>query len=247
MKHMILLTLILVSISAAAAQTRAEQTRPKNKDTAAAQPVLQENSERETVFNPFICAFTPVAAISGADFSGELSFSTGSDLIAIPAIATGFGWGAAAGYEMAFKNGFYMRSILYAEQSFHEAVFQESKLTVSALSFSWNLGISWRIVQKLGIYATAGWSIPYWLFVQNGYQNGSETSTVSYFGVEGIDAGFGADLTLIGRSGIFAEAIYRILDYGDASFADRTLVPIEYLHAAAWHFRIGLRQGFKGD
>lgn len=241
MKRLVLLLLAVFLATFLYGQSRVPAQVRTGSSPIAAEP--KPARKPSTPIGIFASLFIPVSSFPGEDFSGDMIFSDGSFTLAVPSMPLGIGWGASIGFEFPLGAGgaFFMREAFVVQQTFHAGEFQGEPMRASNLLFSLDVGVGYRVLRFASAYASVGWAIPYWIFVEDGYAEGAVTENLSYFGIEGLEALAGAEFRVSDRIAIFAEAVYRLLDFGDASFADRSLVPLEYFGSSGWNFRAGLK------
>ncbi|MBU0926645.1 MAG: hypothetical protein KKA67_02745 [Spirochaetes bacterium] len=246
MKKIASLLLVALASVTAYGQSRVPAQGNTTRLSAAAEPATVQATPKTRPPSFFATISMPVSSLSGADFSGENFYGDGSFVIAVPSMPVGIGWGASVGFEfpLGADGAFSMREDFTIQQTFHAGEFLGSPMRSSSLLCVMHAGASYRAPRLASIYASVGWAIPYWIFIEDGFSDGSTTGNLSYLGIEGIEALAGAELRLTEDVSLFAEAIYRLLDFGNADFDDRALVPVEYFGAAGWNFRAGLRIAF---
>ncbi len=181
----------------------------------------------------------------GGDFTGNDYFSHEGAELMIPQLNPGFGWNAVAGYSMYMFPGLFgnllLRCQLSVTQSFHSGTYQSTPVNASSLMFCFDAMIGYHLFDWLEVYAGGGWLLPLSLWISDGaLLGGGVTDTLVYTGIEGLEAVIGFHSTIFKGITIYGDAVYRLNEYSNASYADYTLLPTEYFNTAAWNFRFGI-------
>ncbi len=206
--------------------------------------VLNERKKpSEEVFKVFAGLFFPINQWNNGDFDGESYFMTeDGGILAIPKLDTGTGWGVTSGWSSIYpgqKLSWVMKSSFSISQSFHSGEFEGETMDASFLLFSMYISGGIQLFDRVTLLAGCGWDIPYFLFIKDGYIEGTERSDLTYWDFQGINGGIGLDIKVTENFSITAQGDYRLIDFGTGNYNGDSL-PVEYFGTETWHGKIGI-------
>ena len=206
------------------------------------QVLNEQKKPSEEEFNVFVGLFVPINQWNNGDFDGDSYFvSDEGGILAIPALDTGIGWGATAGFSFTYPIrmvNFVTKSSFSVSQSFHRGEFLGDPMDASFLMFSLDWACGLRIFDRVTFLLSCGWDIPYFLIIKNGYINGTEHSDLTYWDFQGLNGGVGLEIKVFENFSLTVQGEHRLIDFGTGKFDDGSLM-VEYFGTATWHGKLG--------
>lgn len=202
----------------------------------------QKDSSKE-VFRVFAGLFIPINQWNNGDFDGESYFATeDGGILAIPELDTGTGWGVTCGWSFIYPGQYFnsiVKSSFNVSQSFHKGEFGGDPMDASLLMFTWYASGGIQLFDRITLLIGCGWDIPYFLFIKDGYIEGTERSDLTYWDLQGINGGIGLDIKITENFSLTTQGEYRLIDFGTGDYNEKSL-PIEYIGTATWHGKLGI-------
>jgi len=200
-KKVLLILIFLLISSQIFGQTSSRKNKPQPGNEAIQQnPQIsyeQKESSKEE-FRVFTGLFIPIIQWNNGDFNGDSFFITEEGgRLAIPKLDTGIGWGVTAGWSIIYQGqnlNFVVKPSFSISQSFHNGKFEGDTMDASFLMFTWYFSGGIQLFDRITLLAGCGWDIPYFLFIQDGYIEGTEHSDLTYWDFQGLDGGIGLDI-----------------------------------------------------
>lgn len=148
------------------------------------------------------------------DFAGNSFLATSSEIIVIPSIDPGFGFGGYLGYRMR-----HIAVELDYTRSSHDGSWGGGKFDVFSSAIDFNFLWFPFIANQFQPYLCTGFGIP-WLTVKDGGVDSSGVvGDAGYSGIS-LQLGIGTDIYLVRNIFLRAQGTYRLADFSSASGPD---------------------------